>query len=124
MRKLRNSNWWGLYALIPLAVGLIVLDAVEPLSETWHLILLAAIVVAICRLALTWVERNARLVETDGFDRLRTYRIWLDTADGASAEQVVRVTCQAQGRTPAPGRDAAVPSAVRQTAAEDGKAVS
>ncbi len=124
MRTSRKFRWWGLYALIPLMIGLIALDDDMPMSETRHLVLLAAIAAVICGLALAWIERNARLVETDGLDGLSTYRVLLDTAEGASAEPVVQETFRTQDRTPAPGRDAAVPAAASQTMAADARVLS
>lgn len=75
MRKQRNMGWWGLYALFPLLIGLMVLDETIPVSETWHNILLIGIIFLISYLALAWVERNPRLVERSGIDSPVTYRI-------------------------------------------------
>ncbi len=66
MGKLRLSKWWGLYALLPLMITLMVIDDDADMSQTWHLILLAGIAVAICALALSWVDRHPRLVERGG----------------------------------------------------------
>ena len=44
MGKLRLSKWWGLYALVPLMIALMVIDVDAAMSQTWHLILLAGIV--------------------------------------------------------------------------------
>jgi hypothetical protein len=66
MAKLRLSKWWGLYALVPLMIALMVIDADGAMSQTWHLILLAGIVCTVCALALAWVDKNPRLVERDG----------------------------------------------------------
>jgi hypothetical protein len=75
MRRLRQElKWWGLFALMPLTVVLIVLDDEAPLSQTWRLILLGGIAVVICALALRWVERNPELVERAGADSLTNYR--------------------------------------------------
>jgi hypothetical protein len=74
MRKLRSFRWWGLYALMPLAVALTVLDDDAPFSETWRLGFLAAIAVVICVLAVRWAERNRELMERDGADALVSYR--------------------------------------------------
>ena len=92
----RRFRWWGLYALIPLMIGLMVLDDVVPMTETGHLVLLAAIALVICGLALAWIERNARFIETDGLDGLSTYRVLLDTAAGPSAEPLVQEAHQAR----------------------------
>ena len=75
MRTAHKFRWWVLYVLVPLMIGLIALDYEAPMSRTWHLILLVAIAAVICGLALAWVERNARFVETDGIDGLSTYHI-------------------------------------------------
>jgi hypothetical protein len=64
--KLHLSKWWGLYALVPLMIALMVIDADGAMSQTWHLILLAGIVCTVCALALAWVDKNPRLVERDG----------------------------------------------------------
>ena len=66
MGKFRFSKWWGLYALLPLMVALIVIDDDADMSQTWHLILLAGIVYIVCALALSWVDRNPLLVERAG----------------------------------------------------------
>ena len=63
MGKLRFSKWWGLYALVPLMIVLMVIDVDAQMSQTWHLILLAGIVCTVCALALAWVDRNPQLVE-------------------------------------------------------------
>jgi membrane-anchored protein YejM (alkaline phosphatase superfamily) len=63
MGKLRLSKWWGLYALLPLLIALIVIDDDAAMSGTWHLIFLAGIVVAICALALSWANRHPQLLE-------------------------------------------------------------
>ena len=66
MAKLRLSKWWGLYALVPVMIALIVIDVDAAMSQTWHLILLAGIVYSVSALALAWVDRNPRLVERAG----------------------------------------------------------
>ena len=66
MGKLHLSKWWGLHALVPLMIALMVIDADGAMSQTWHLILLAGIVYIVCALALSWVDRNPRLVERAG----------------------------------------------------------
>ncbi len=66
MSKLRFSKWWGLYALVPLMIALMVIDADAAMSQTWHLILLAGIVYVVCALALSWVDKHPRLVERSG----------------------------------------------------------
>ena len=86
MRSVRSLRWWGLFALVPLMVGLIVLDDEAPLSETWHMLLLATIAVVICVLAATWTERNHELIERDGADALVTYRPLPGTLEGMETE--------------------------------------
>ena len=87
MRRLRRElRWWGLYALIPLMVALIVLDDDAPLTKTWHMILLGAIAVVICMVALIWVEREQELVEREGADALVTYRPLPGTLEGMDTE--------------------------------------
>jgi hypothetical protein len=66
MGKLHLSKWWGLYALVPLMIALMVIDVDAGMSQTWHLILLAGIVCAVCALAISWVDRNPWLVERGG----------------------------------------------------------
>jgi hypothetical protein len=66
MGKLHLSRWWGLYALLPLMIALMVIDVDAAMSQTWHLILLAGIVFVVCALALSWVDGNPRLVERAG----------------------------------------------------------
>ena len=90
MRKFRRLRWWGLFALMPLTVALIVLDDEAPFSETWHLVLLAAIVVVICVLAVAWAERNAELMEREGADALVSYRPLPGTIEAMGAEPVAQ----------------------------------
>jgi len=66
MGKLRISEWWGLYALVPLMIALIVIDVDGVMAQTWHLILLAGIACTVCALAVAWVDRNPWLVERGG----------------------------------------------------------
>jgi hypothetical protein len=56
----------GLYALLPLMVALMAIDVQVKVSETWHRILLVAIVIVVCDLALVWVDSHPRLVERSG----------------------------------------------------------
>ena len=51
MGKQRLSKWWGLYALVPLMIALMVIDFDGAMAQTWHLILLAGIVCIVCALA-------------------------------------------------------------------------
>jgi len=66
MGKLHLSKWWGLYALVPLMIALMVIDDDAAMSQTWHRILLAGIVFLVCALALSWVDKHPRLVERGG----------------------------------------------------------
>jgi len=66
MSKLHLSKWWGLYALVPLMIALMVIDVDSAMSQTWHLILLAGIACTVCALAVAWVDRNPWLVELGG----------------------------------------------------------
>jgi hypothetical protein len=66
MGKQRLSRWWGLYALAPLMIALMVIDFDGAMAQTWHLVLLAGIVCTVCALALSWVDRNPWLVERGG----------------------------------------------------------
>lgn len=99
MRRLRQElKWWGLYALLPLTVVLIVLDEDASLPPTWRLILLAGIVVMICLLALRWIERNSELVEREGADGAVSTRPLLITNASGGAEPVVHGSHLAHGR--------------------------
>ena len=86
MQRLRRLGWWGLFALIPLTVALMVFDYEAPFSEMWHLVLLAAIVVVICVLAVAWAERNFELMEREGADALISYRPLPGTIEAMGAE--------------------------------------
>jgi hypothetical protein len=66
MGKQRLCKWWGLYALAPLTIALMVIDFDGAMAQMWHLILLAGIVCFICALATSWVDRNPWLVERGG----------------------------------------------------------
>jgi hypothetical protein len=66
MGKQRFFKWWGLYALVPLTIALMVIDFDGAMAQTWHLILLAGIVCVVCALAISWVDRNPWLVERGG----------------------------------------------------------
>jgi hypothetical protein len=90
MRKVRRLGWWGLFALMPLTVVLIVLDYKAPLSGTWHLVLLAATVAAICVLAIAWAERNPELMEREGADALIGYLPLPGTIEAVDGEPAVQ----------------------------------
>jgi membrane protein implicated in regulation of membrane protease activity len=83
MGKLRLSKWLGLYALLPLMIALMVIDFDAAMPQTWQLILLAAIAVAVCALALSWVDRHPRLVE-------RSHAGTIDSGDVVPATRVAR----------------------------------
>lgn len=103
MRKFRSLRWWGLFALIPLTVALMVLDDEALFSETWHLVLLAAIAVAICVLAVAWAERNSGLMEREGADALVSYRPLPGTLEAMGADPVAQEPLRAGQRRFVPG---------------------
>ena len=74
MRRCRSFRWWGLFALLPLAVALMVLDDEAPFSQMWRLVVLGAIAAVICALAAAWAERNPDLIEREGADAFIGYR--------------------------------------------------
>jgi len=93
MRRFRSFRWWGLFALVPLAVAMMVLDDEAPFSQTWRLVLLGAIAVVICVLAAAWAERNPDLIEREGADAFIGYRPLPGTIEamgGTDAEVVAR----------------------------------
>jgi hypothetical protein len=98
MRRLRRLGWWALFALIPLTLALIVFDDEAPLSETWHLVLLAAIVAVICVLAVGWAERNPELMEREGADALVSYRPLPGTLEAMGAKPVAQEPLEAGSR--------------------------
>jgi hypothetical protein len=99
MWKLRSLRWWGLFALIPLTVALMVLDDEAPFSEVWRLILLAGIVVVICVLAIAWTERHAGLVEREGVDALVSYRPLPGTIEAMGAVPPAQESTSARRRS-------------------------
>ena len=103
MRKFRHPRWWGLYALIPLTVALMVLDDEAPFSEVWRLVLLAGIVVVICVLAVAWAERNFRLMEREGADALVSYRPLPGTIEAMGADPGAQEPLKAGQRRFVPG---------------------
>jgi hypothetical protein len=98
MRKFRNLRWWGLFALTPLTVALIVFDDAASLSETGHLVLLAAVAVVICVLAIAWTERNPELMEREGADALIHYRPLLGTIEAVDGEPAAQEPLKAGHR--------------------------
>lgn len=88
MRLSRRLRWWGLFALLPLIVALIVLDDDAPFPMGWHYLALAAIAALVCALAIRWVERNSELMEREGADSLVAYRPLLGAPDEERPEQV------------------------------------
>ncbi len=125
MRRLRRGlKWWGLFALMPLLVALIVFDDIAPLSETWHMILLGVIAFVICALALRWVERHNALVEREGTDALITYRPLGGTLEAqpkcsAAGEPVVSPQERARPRLPVSSYDPLSDSPVLVSRSED-----
>jgi hypothetical protein len=84
MGKRRFFKWWGLYAIVPFMIALMVIDIDGAMSQTWHLILLAGIVYIVCVLAISWVDQNPHLVEHGE----------LSTKDGGPAVPTPRVARQ------------------------------
>jgi hypothetical protein len=117
----RGSKWWGLYALVPLMIGLMVLDAVAPVSDGWHRAGLAGIALLICGLAARWVERHPRLVERSGIDSGVAYH--LSTGSGVTYSvrfdrEASRLTAQSTMRSSdGPPRHRSAP-ALREESAE------
>lgn len=98
MRKLRRLRWWGLFALIPLTVALMVFDYAVPFSEMWRLVLLAAIVMVICVLAVAWAESNFDLIQREGADALISYRPLPGTIEAMGAEPLAQEASKAGRR--------------------------
>jgi hypothetical protein len=103
MRRFRRFGWWGLFALLPLTVALMVFDDEAPLSEMWRLILLAAIVLVICVLAVAWAERNSRLMEREGADALISYCPLPGTIEAMGADPVAQQPLKTGQRRFVPG---------------------
>jgi hypothetical protein len=85
----KKSRWVPFYLLVPLAGVLLFLDEDAPMGDTVRMVILGAIVLLICALALLWIERHRRLVESEGVDSLRGHYLlqgmtprWEDTRDG------------------------------------------
>ncbi len=119
MRDFRKFGWWGLFALIPLSIGLIVLDDAAPMSETWHMIVLGVIVVVICVLADGWVKRNYLLLEHKGADAdaLVAHRALPGITEGADTtitDGADREPSQAGGERPL-----AVPPVIRSGSGDE-----
>ena len=100
MRRCRSFRWWGLFALLPLAVALMVLDDEAPFSQMWRLVVLGAIAVVICALAAAWAERNPDLIEREGADAFIGYRPLPGTIEamGATAAEAVARKSLVAGR--------------------------
>ncbi len=58
MGPFHTNKWWGLYALFPLTVALLVFEHVTSLSPRGHAGLLMVIVLVIGVLARDWVGHN------------------------------------------------------------------
>jgi hypothetical protein len=71
----KQHNWRGLYRIGLLAVGLLVADALAPLSLEGHDIVTVGIVLLAFGLTAYWTEKHADLVETEGIDA-DTHRRW------------------------------------------------
>jgi len=119
MRKFRRPRWWGLYALIPLTVALLVLDDEAPFSEVWRLVLLAGIVLVICVLAVAWAERNFGLMEREGADALISYRPLPGTIEAMGADPVAQEPLKAGQRRFVPGYGPMYGPAVANSGPED-----
>ena len=65
MNNLSRFKWWLLYLLVPLVVGLLVLDDDAPMSPIWHQVFAIAIVLVAGAVALAWVESNPRAMMGD-----------------------------------------------------------
>ena len=89
MRRLRQElRWLGLFMLLPLTVGLTVLDYDIPVSEGWHRLLMGGIILVICLLALRWSERHRTLLETEGVDRYaRASRLMVEASPDNGPEE-------------------------------------
>ena len=88
MGKLQLSKWWGLYALVPLMIALMVIDVDAAMSQTWHLILLAGIVCTSARwrsLGLTetlgWSSAAAKVATLPYRRRMSPRRLYTGVAD-------------------------------------------
>jgi hypothetical protein len=69
--RYHRFRWVPFYLLVPLAGALLFLDDDIPMCQTLRAVLLGAIVILICALAVLWIERNPRIVESEGVDSLR-----------------------------------------------------
>jgi hypothetical protein len=92
MRRFRSFRWWGLFALLPLAVAMMVLDDEAPFSQMWRLFLLGAIAAVICVLAAAWAERNPDLIEREGADAFIGYRPLPGTIEAMGATEAEGVS--------------------------------
>jgi len=69
MKRRKSSGWWGLYILVPVTLGLLLLaDRAPGHGDTWHTLVTIGIVLLACGLAWLWSERNADLVGAQGVD--------------------------------------------------------
>lgn len=75
MSKYRRFRWLPFYLLVPLTAVLLFLDEDIPMDGTLRMVMLGAIVLLICALAVRWIERHPRLVETEGVDSLRGHHL-------------------------------------------------
>jgi hypothetical protein len=86
-------RWVPFYLLVPLAGSLLFLDEDLPMGNTVRMVILGAIVLLICALAVMWIERHPRLVESQGVDSLRGHYLlegmaphWKQAEDGLAPE--------------------------------------
>jgi hypothetical protein len=68
MHYTKRGSWRGLYALLPLAGGLLYLAYRVQVEEVWHTLLLGGVVMIIGSLAWHWSETHADLMASEGVD--------------------------------------------------------
>ena len=75
--KTRGPRWWQLYAMLPLLVGLFLLEMRLPFSETGHVIAQLVILGIIFGLVHLWLRANASALRRMDMeeDRLRASRV-------------------------------------------------
>jgi hypothetical protein len=79
--------------LVPLTAVLLLLDEDIPMDDTLRMVILGAIVLLICALAVMWIERHPGVMESDGADSLRGHHLlqgmtpyWKHSQDGLASE--------------------------------------
>jgi hypothetical protein len=91
--KNRRFRWIPFYLLVQLAALLLFFDEDIPMDDTLRMVILGAIVVLICALAMRWIERHPRLIESEGVDSLRGHHLlagmspYAESVAGASASE-------------------------------------